>query len=266
MRFPDSPRVIYDKNPLETVICQLRFPPILRIDGEAPFEFQEKIRADYPIYKDRQLSNPGLSLPPEIMKAFGEDFSWAFKAGTKAYDFFSTDEAWNISLTREFIALSSKTYRRWEDFRGRMEKAVSAFEQIYVPAHYSRIGLRYRDIINRSRLDLKGVDWAELLAPHIAGELNSGPLAEHVSNIKKELVIELEDAKGSVLIKHGLVQKPDADEAYYLIDSDFSFVGMTEVANAGQRLNYFNREAARLFKWCISPRLYEAMGPRPVEP
>jgi len=32
MPFPEVKRVIYEHNPLDKVICQLRFPPILRIE------------------------------------------------------------------------------------------------------------------------------------------------------------------------------------------------------------------------------------------
>ena len=34
--FPDTPRVVYNKNPLFEVLCQLRFPHILRIETEIP--------------------------------------------------------------------------------------------------------------------------------------------------------------------------------------------------------------------------------------
>ena len=52
MPFPDSERVIYQRNPLLEVICQLRFPSILRIDSEAPAVFQERVRKEYPMYQE----------------------------------------------------------------------------------------------------------------------------------------------------------------------------------------------------------------------
>ena len=33
-------RVLYDKNPLESVICQVKFPTILRVDSELPSAFK----------------------------------------------------------------------------------------------------------------------------------------------------------------------------------------------------------------------------------
>jgi hypothetical protein len=40
----DYPRVIYKRNPIIGVVCELRFPPILRIAAEPPVAFQEWIR------------------------------------------------------------------------------------------------------------------------------------------------------------------------------------------------------------------------------
>src|SRR5256885_3722562 len=60
--FPDSPRVIYGKAPLTAVICQLRFPPILRIESTVPADFQERVRTQFPLL-DRPVQiglTPGL--------------------------------------------------------------------------------------------------------------------------------------------------------------------------------------------------------------
>jgi len=64
--FPESERVIYEKAPLVQVICQLRFPQILRIESQLPVEFQERIRDAFPILEKTTASfpQPGL-VPPQ---------------------------------------------------------------------------------------------------------------------------------------------------------------------------------------------------------
>ena len=52
MPFPEVKRIIYKKNPLDKVICQLRFPTILKIEKEIPAEFQERIRKEFPNYSE----------------------------------------------------------------------------------------------------------------------------------------------------------------------------------------------------------------------
>src|SRR6266852_706318 len=49
--FPEFTRVIYQRNPLVEVVCQLRFSPILRIDTDPPAEFQDRIRSAFPSSK-----------------------------------------------------------------------------------------------------------------------------------------------------------------------------------------------------------------------
>ena len=64
--FSESERVIYTKNPLESVICQLRFPVILRIGAKPPVEFQEALRKDYPLFREIPPLDIGTGLPPEL--------------------------------------------------------------------------------------------------------------------------------------------------------------------------------------------------------
>src|SRR6266851_1582000 len=122
MSFPDSPRVIYTTNPLEEVICQLKFPSILRIDSEPPAGFQDQVRGGYPLLQE----NPGLQLefPANIAKMIVGDFPSI--SGNKVYQFSSVDGVWKIGLSREFVALSTSHYTRWEEFRSRLELVITA--------------------------------------------------------------------------------------------------------------------------------------------
>ena len=48
--FSQEERCIYGRNQIMEVICQLRFPDILRIEAQEPFEFQDAVRGAYPQY------------------------------------------------------------------------------------------------------------------------------------------------------------------------------------------------------------------------
>ena len=60
--FSNDERVIYAKRQLVEVICQLRFPEILKIDVSEPADFQERIRRDYPQY-EKKIEQ----LPPQMV-------------------------------------------------------------------------------------------------------------------------------------------------------------------------------------------------------
>ena len=210
MVFPNSDRVLYGNNPLQQVICQLRFPPILRIDSHSAADFQDRIRQEYPLYSEDD-SMPELPLPEPLVRLIN-----ARPGPNPAKKFSSADQQWTVSLAQNFIALTTESYERWEGFRDRLRTAVNALHHIYKPAFYTRVGLRYKDVIYRSHLDLHKVPWSELLAPSILSELGSD-LAPAVREVNHVALIDLGGGRGHVRIRHGLLAKETdtAEKAYH---------------------------------------------------
>ena len=132
--FSDEPRCIYAKNQLADVICQLRFPEILRIGTEVPAEFQEVIRDDFPRYQARQ-ETPA----PKVTGTAG-NFSLQNQPATVNYQFSSADGVWRVNLTSKLISLSCSRYIQWEEFAGKLDKPLAAFIRIYRPAFLSGWG------------------------------------------------------------------------------------------------------------------------------
>ncbi len=260
MGFPDSPRVLYEKNPLEEVICQLRFPPILRIDAQVPADFQDAVRAQYPLFEEERAADKFAGLPPEVAKIVEAEL--LFRTGKTGYKVRSADELWTVSLTRDFVSLSTRKYAQWNEFKGHLELPVKRFVQTYEPAFYSRIGLRYRNVIRRSALGLAEVSWSELLKPYIAGEFSSRDVSNHIIHASREIGIRLPNGNGQVVVRHGLALAKKTGEECYVIDSDFFVEERSETGDAFRRLEHFNREAGHLFRWCIEDRLHRAMRPR----
>jgi uncharacterized protein (TIGR04255 family) len=255
--FPDSERIIYAKNPLESVICQLRFPAILKISSEPPVGFQEVLRKDYPLFREIPPLDVGTGLPPELAAIMSKLLPLP---SSKGYEFTSENGSWQITLTRESLALQCKSYRRWEDFRGALQTALTLLEKMYEPSFYTRIGLRYRDVIARHQLGLKDVPWRELLSEELASEFHSR-ISDAVEGTAHNLSLRLQGDGAKVTLHHGLGNK-DGDVCY-IIDCDFYTVERTGVQDAARILDYFNRQAGRVFRWCIADRLHRAMEPQP---
>ena len=96
--FPDAPRVIYDRNPLAEVICQVRFPPILRIEAQLPDAFQERVRNLFPVYQDNSRAGlAGIELPEEMMQFVRANMPAAFQKPGRAFS--SEDGTWTITLS-----------------------------------------------------------------------------------------------------------------------------------------------------------------------
>ncbi len=261
--FPETPRVIYQRNPLVEVICQLRFPSILRIASEAPASFQESIRSRYPLFREERSVNLVPGVPEEIAKVIQSEAQQTTSA--LRYSFSSEDEKWQAHLTRDFLALTTPEYRRWEEFEGHLTELIQALLENYSPGFYSRIGLRYRDVIRRSELGLADWEWKDLLKPEIAGELGSSLVCKAVEVVKRELVLRLPEG-GKLKVRHALVT-PNGEtvtEAQFLIDADFFIDSRTETNDAFGHLKRFNREAGHFFRWCIQEKLHEALRPQSV--
>jgi len=262
--FPDAPRVLYEHNTLESVICQLRFPQILRIEAEEPVAFQERIRADYPILNTRAQLDLTTVLPPEFVKAVGENVPLPLRQG-RAYDFTSPDDKWKATLAGTFIGLTAArgAYVRWEAFKDRLRPLLEAVTAIYQPPFFNRIGLRYQNFIRRSALGLEGVAWRELIQSHLAGELASSVPETAIEGISSLVQFRF-DGGPKIVVRHGLGQAEGSGEVGFLLDADFFTEDRAEVTNAIERLESFNREARRLLHWCITERLHNAMAPRPL--
>jgi len=260
MNLPDSERVIYRRNPLIEVVCQLRFPPILRISHQEPVEFQDEIRTHYPLFEANKAK-----VPPEVLK-IAQNLNLPLPGDT-SYSFKSEDERWSLSITKDFIALTTSSYERYEQFKERLEIALEVFERIYKPSFYTRIGLRYRDLIIRSKLEVHNRQWSELIAKHVASELHDPELSAAIQTVVKDLTLQIES--GKINFKHGLIAVKNSydskEEEAYLFDADFyteEKIGRDR--NVWNILNQFNRNAGKLFRWSITDILHHAMQPQPV--
>jgi uncharacterized protein (TIGR04255 family) len=259
MRFPDSERVHYKQNPLVEVICQLRFKRLLKIESEVPAAFQDRIRKAYPEIRETTTISP--PLPPQVAQLVGLEPG---AIGQRAFDFLTADSTWKVSLTSHFVALTATEYRKWEDFQSRLAPVVHAFCDVYDVGTFTRIGLRYRDLIQRSRLKLEGRRWAELLNKDLVGELRDPTFESAAKHAARELVLDLDFDEAAVRLYHGFAQLQGNEENCYVIDSDFFRERETERADVKAVLDRFNREAGRLFRWSIADPLHQSMEPEAV--
>ncbi len=253
--FPESERVIYEKAPLVQVVCQLRFPQILRIESQLPVEFQERIRDSFPILEkmNSTFPQPGL-VAPEIMQALA--------AATASYLFHTEDRQTTLTLASNSLSLTTLSYSRWEHFSSEFTKPFDALVDLYKPAFFSRVGLRYINAIQREALGLN-LPWSALLRKEVLGEIAIPEFEKNLKAANRTLVVGLSEAS-SVLLRHGLVTSIEGGDIAYSIDFDFFTEHKTEVENARKTLDDFNRIVGRAFRWCISDTLHRALCPQSI--
>ena len=243
----DQQRCIYDMNPLAEVICQLRFPEILSIQANIPANFQEAIRHIFPKYAARAETIPGKNPP------------------SNNYQFMTADGMWRVNLTSKFISLSCGKYTCWEDFANMLDKPLAAFIQIYKPAYFERIGLRYVNFISRECLNLSGVPFRELMEPSYLGILADEDVLESAT---LRCSVDVETAlRGGCRVKiHAGPGKVNRNgkidpEVKFIFDQDLFMAGNIPVNTSADALQTLHSESYGIFRGAITDMLHNAMGP-----
>jgi len=259
MPFPSSNRVIYSRNPLKEVICQLRFPPILEIASEAPATFQNAVRKKYPLYEKEEAQQVPVEMG-EIAKQLG---ALQGPEGI-AHKFLTADSQRVIGLCTGYVSLSDREYRQWEEFREEVELACSALSA-HDPAFFTRVGLRYRDVIDRREVGLEARPWEALLQRDLIGLVAVQDVVGTLDSCKNEASIGIEGVKGGeVALRHGFVTDDDGGRDTYVIDVDLYTGERTSCDEVLGILDVFHNISGNLFRWAITPELHDALGPTEI--
>ena len=181
------------------------------------------------------------------------------------HQFVSRDGKWRVNLTGRFISLSCNSYSGWEDFAARLDKPLASFIQIYKPAYFERVGLRYLNFISRQKLGLEGVPFRELIAPCYLGPLGEEDVAEAgVSRSSVDAELSLRGGcRAKIHAGPGMTkQNGQSDkEVKFVFDQDLYMPGQLQLNLAVGALQTLHHQADSLFRGAITDRLHDAMEP-----
>lgn len=253
MQFPKTDRVIYEKNPLAEVVCQLRFPRILAVDDRIPAHFQIILGENYPFVETKDVFQFNLGESSQMRRTH--------------YDFSTSDKRYTVSLSSDSISISTNKYERWENFSSHIKHAVACLLKVYSVPIFTRVGLRYIDVISRKALSLESERWSELIQSSALGLLheNAVPI-DDVIELNHTYIFKLGDID-KVMLRTGLGKtEKTGDEVIFVVDGDFfrdePVKGLNDALSV---LVDFNKSAGWAFRWIIHKRLHDALGPRPAE-
>jgi uncharacterized protein (TIGR04255 family) len=258
--FPRSQRSVFNKSPLLQVIGEFKFPQILLIESSVPSQFQERIRGKFPIFQRiSPISMP--QIPNNLASLVGPG------ANPIQYHFSTEDQRNTLQLSSNAISLSTRKYTRWEDFWTLFAEPLNALKEIYRPAFFVRVGLRYLNAIVRSQRGLANVPWSQLLRSELLGELSIPAFENNLDSVaQRQLQLRLPEGNGAVLLRHGLgyvITPPNQPELSYMIDFDFSKNGKTELKDGDTIIGAFHEFAGDAFRWAISDTLRDTLEPIP---
>ena len=257
--FSNEPRCHYGAHQLAEVICQLRFPEILAISEKPPVDFQEAIRDSFPRFVKRmERTAPTLTGTPGGVSIQNQP-------ATVNYQFSSADGVWRVNLTGKFISLSCTKYTGWEEFARMLDKPLAAFIQVYKPAYFERIGLRYLNFISRFQLGLADRPFSELIVPCYLGPLGEEDISEPgVTRCSVDADMAIRGGcRAKIHAGPGMVKiggKQD-QEVKFVFDQDLYMAGQLKLPLVAGALQTLHSQAFSIFRGAITDKLHDAMEP-----
>jgi len=258
--FQNVSRVVYRKNQIVNVICQLRFPTILAISAREPDTFQDAVRQEFPRYQLKKEQ------PAPKMVSRNGAVTLEKQDEILNHTFLSASGDWVINLTNSFIALSSPSYTDWETFAGKLDRILAEFFRIYQPAYFERVGLRYINAFSRQELGLEELRWSDLIQPSFVGLLDEEDVQDgdfvrctQDAELKARGGCRVKLHAGSGMIKRGGVQEK---VARYILDLDVFMQGQVQLAHLTGALQTVHANADNVFRSAITDTLHDAMEPQ----
>ncbi len=261
--FSQEPHCRYHANQLGEVICQIRFPEILTIEANVPVDFQEAIRSEFPIYSLMKES------PAPTLVGTPGNLTLQNTPQINNYQFVSADGMWRVNLTSKFISLACANYTSWDAFAQKLDKPLAAFIQIYHPAFWERIGLRYLNFISRKALHLENVPFRQLINSRYLGLLADEEVQE-AATTRCSVDAEMAIRGGCRLKIHagpGMVKRngQSDNEVKFIFDQDLFTVGNQLPVNLTTgALQTLHSQAYAVFRGAITDTLHNAMEPETI--
>jgi uncharacterized protein (TIGR04255 family) len=258
LNLPDADRVLFDRAPLVLTIAQVRYPALIRFGEQSSLaRLQDELAKDYPNASPEQQVSVAINVGG-IQQQQGGPNLWRFS---------TLDGTWSVVVGQDAVTIESRAYEEISHFCNRIRRVLKAVEKTLRPTHQRRLGLRY---INEFRYEDGATmgTWNSLLNQDLLGL--SGRLGESVDHSFHEIRARTE--YGVLLIHHGLfrgastnrIGESSGNDPFYLLDLDYydDTPGDWDVERVLQRMSDWNDIMYRLFRWSMTERLFQHLGPR----
>jgi uncharacterized protein (TIGR04255 family) len=250
LNFPHKPEVRLGNPPLAEVVCQVRFPPILRIAKDEPSEFQEFVRERFP---ELEVEQGFLVRVPGI----GSGGIPAAEAQAKIYRFRDLGGHSHIALALDFLALSTSQYSHWSNFANDLRLAHDAAQEVYKVGYATRIGLRYINRLTLSNTNRSTMaEVFDLFRPELTTQLRSEAWSDPI-NMLCQLVLPDGDAR--LMLRTGY--NIEDNQPFLLLDLDYFQEGKLNLDDLIERCNGYHEIIYDAFRWCLKDDGLKSFNP-----
>lgn len=226
----------YKRHFLKQAVCELRFPTLMELgEQRPPSSFVKALRKEYPI----------LEMNNEFTVGIGPGNS----SSSNIHILRSTKGGWSISLKENALSIETTAYSGFDNFRERVLHVVDAAEKIIDSDFFTRIGLRYINILKSD--DEEITNW---INPSLTGPITS-ELFVGINDFGGRMQLVSDD--GGCLFQHGIqFNRPKSDtpaKPDYLLDID-TYRSEVVLSDTAEAINVMHRQAFELFDWSLSEK------------
>lgn len=246
-----SKHKVFARNPLDTVIAQLKFQPILRIgSGKGVPDFQDLIRKSFSGYAEGEIRNVHV----------GPDTQVSTKV-EKVYHFLRESDSCKVQLSSDNVLLEAKDHRSRDELLEDFGVVMGALEQIYSPIDSTRFGVRYINIIRKSEIEKsldRSVSWDGLINAEylkMPAKITDLDRTFFANQITSPL------SSGEITLRYGITKPSTKDqEPSFTFDIDRYIESTVNLGEIGDILTNFTDDIFSLFNTVPGIDLIEWMS------
>ena len=229
LNFPSYADVPLGNSPLVEVICQVRYPPILRLLNEPPSSIQEAIADRFPQVEIATSDEEGRT-----------DYRFVTKEGRSA-----------ASVNSDQFALATNQYSVWQDFAQDLDLLQRVVQQVYQIPFYYRIGLRYVNFFTPVNTGCSSLaEISRVLRSELTTLLRSEAWTDP-SELLTQLL--LKDSERNLMVRVGAKAAPEEGGPVVFLDFDCYETGQVPVDGLIDRCETFHNLIYDAFRWSLSP-------------
>lgn len=227
----------YKRNFLKQAVCELRFPTLMELgDPKPPVALVNALRKEY----------PHLELANEVTIGIGGGASGA----NNTHLFRSAKLNWIVSLKQSALSIETTAYAGFPNMKDRILRVVEAASKIIDSDFFTRVGLRYINVIDSGDDPTDGWVNSDLVHPLLSHQFSG--VQEYAGRM--HLVAD----NGGCLLQHGIRLKPlqrDGRTATpeYLLDID-SFRNEVFINDVEASLDAMHAQVFDVFDWAIGDK------------
>ena len=262
MKIKKLKRVVFKRNPIVEIIGQIKFPQNAEIQNGLPVKFQKEVSRDFPFFETQELKSVSFELENNLKnsRVRPENSSYLF-------NFLSENKKLRVSLARDFLALTSIDYKSWDIFFPKLEAVFQTLLNIYSIPLVVRLGLRYKNVIDRNKLNMADKGWDNLVHNSAMGHLTNKDLFDgkiEDSNIfEGGSVTHLKLDDFSLILQTGFVGKENGEKCF-VIDADHYNKKNLKIDDLDfkKEFDILHDQAGAIFRNCIKEPLHHALEPQ----